>query len=65
MICTLNVSKEVLNKFKNFEVHAYYDNFSLPTAIIVENSDMVLINDADYDRISFGIIQLRRREKDS
>lgn len=65
MICTLNVSEEVLNKFKNFEVHAYYDNFSLPTAIIVENNDTVLINDADYDRISFGIIQLRRREKDS
>lgn len=65
MIYTLNVSEEVLNKFKNFEVHAYYDNFSLPTAIIVENNNMVLISNADYDRISFGIIQLRRREKDS
>ena len=65
MICTLNVSEEILNKFKNFEVHAYYDNFSLPTAIIVEDNNMVLVNDADYDRISFGIIQLRRRKKDS
>jgi hypothetical protein len=65
MIYTINVSEEILNKFKDFEVHAYYDNFSLPTAIIVVNSNMILIKDADYDRISFGIIQLRRREKDS
>lgn len=65
MIYTLNISEEVLNKFKNFEVHSYYDNFSLPTAIIIENGNVVLINDADYDRISFGIIQLRRRKKDS
>ena len=65
MIYTLNVSKEILNKFKNFEVCAYYDNFSLPTAIIVEDNNMILINDASYDRISSGIIQLRRREKDS
>jgi len=65
MIYTLNVSEEILNKFKNFEVHAYYDNFSLPTAIIVEDSNIVLINDANYDRISFGVIQLRGREKNS
>ena len=65
MIYTLNIGEEVLNKFKNFEVHTYYDNFSLPTAIIVKDDNIILINDADYDRISFGIIQLRRREKDS
>lgn len=65
MIYTLNISEEILNKFKNFEVHPYYDKFSLPTAIIIEDGNMVLINDADYDRISFGIIQLRRRKEDS
>jgi len=61
MIYALNISEEVLNKLKDFEVHAYYDNFSLPTAIIIEDSNVLLINDANYDRISFGISKLRGR----
>lgn len=61
-IYTLNVGKEVLNKLKGFETRAYYDNFNtLPIAYIVVDEELkFIVNDADYDRISAHIKQLRR-----
>ena len=61
-IYTLNVGEEVLNKLKGFEIRAYYDNFNtLPVAYIVVDEELkFIVNDADYDRISARIQQLRR-----
>lgn len=61
-IYTLNVSEEVLNKLKGFETRVYYDNFNtLPVAYIVVDEELkFIVNDADYDRISAHIQQLRR-----
>lgn len=61
-IYTLNVGEEVLNKLKGFETRAYYDNFNtLPVAYIVVDEELkFIVNDADYDRISAHIQQLRR-----
>lgn len=61
-IYTLNVGEEVLNKLKDFETRAYYDNFNtLPVAYIVVDEELkFIVNDADYDRISAHIQQLRR-----
>ena len=64
-IYALNVSEEILNKFKDFEVRAYYDNFNtLPIVYIVEDEELkFVINEADYGRINACILKLRRREK--
>lgn len=64
-IYALNVSEEILNKFKDFEVRAYYDNFNtLPIVYIVEDEELkFVINEADYGRINACILELRRREK--
>lgn len=61
-IYTLNVGEEVLNKLKDFETRAYYDNFNtLPVAYIVVDEELkFIVNDADYDRISAHIQRLRR-----
>ena len=61
-IYTLNVGEEVLNKLKSFETRAYYDNFNTPPIayIVVDEKLKFIVNDADYDRISAHIQQLRR-----
>lgn len=59
---TLNVSKEILNKFKDLEVYSYFDKFCIPTAQIwVDNKFIKLIKDADYDRINSCILELGGR----
>ena len=61
---TLNVSEEILNKFKDLEVYSYFDKFCIPTTQIwVDNKFVKLIKDADYDRINTSILELRRREE--
>ena len=40
-IFTLNVCEEVLNNLKNFEVHSYSDNFSIPVAYIFEDDTLI------------------------
>ena len=61
---TLNVSEEILKKFKDLEVYSYFDKFCTPVAQIWYNNKFVkLIRDADYDRINACILELRRREK--
>lgn len=61
---TLNVSEDILNKFKDLEIHNYYVNFCAATAFIYKDDKLVKqIEDADYDRINSCIIELRGREK--
>lgn len=58
---TLNISEEVLNKFKDVEIHNYYTNFCSPTAIIFKDDRIIKqIENADYDRINSCILELRR-----
>lgn len=60
MIATINVSEDILKRFKGFEIHSYYDNFSIPIAYIEEAGQIkFIIYNADYDRISACIKQLR------
>lgn len=61
---TLNVSEEVLNKFKDFEIREYFDNFSMPTAIIsLDNTFSKVILYPNYDRINSCILELVGRKK--
>lgn len=63
-IFTLNVSEEVLNKFKDVEIHSYYTNFCSPMALIFKDTDVVRrIENANYDRINSCILELRRRKE--
>ena len=55
---TLNISEEILNKFKDIEVHNYYCDNCNPVAFIYED-DIMHINDANYDRINSCILRLR------
>lgn len=58
---TLNVSEKILNKFKDIEVHSYYDNICIPVAFIYKDDKlMYLINEANYDRINSCILKFRR-----
>jgi hypothetical protein len=58
-IFTLNVSEEILNKFKGFEIHSYFDNICIPTAFIyVDDNLKYKIRKADYDRINTYISKL-------
>lgn len=60
----LNVSKEILNKFKDFEVHSYFDNFSIPVAKLYEDDNLIVkVFNPDYDRINSGILGLIGRKK--
>ena len=60
-IFTLNISENTLNKFKNIEVHSYYDNICIPVAFIYEDDKlMYLVNEASYDRINSCILKFRR-----
>lgn len=62
----LNVSEEVLNKFKDFEIKEYFDNFSTPTMIVsLDNTFSKVILYPSYDRINSCIIELRRRKENS
>ena len=59
-IFTLNVGEEILNKFKDLEIHSYYDNFCTPTAMVYKNNKFIkLINDANYARINSCILELK------
>jgi len=59
-IFAINVSEEVLNKFKDFEIHSYYDTFCLPMVHIYNNDELLYeIIDANYDRINTCIRELR------
>jgi len=63
-IFTLNVSEEILNKFKDFEIREYFDNFSTPTAIVnLDDTFSKVILYPSYDRINSCILELRRRKK--
>lgn len=63
-IYALNVSEEILNKFKDFEVHQYIDTFCLPIVHIYEDDNLKYeIIDADYGRINACILELRGRKK--
>lgn len=63
---TLNVSENILNKFKDVEIHAYKDNICIPVAFIYEDEELLYeIIGADYDRISASIFELRGRKKSS
>ena len=65
-IYALNVSEEILNKFKDFEIHQYVDNICIPTAFIyVDESLKYKVREANYDRINSCILRLRRREEGS
>ncbi len=57
---TLNVSEEILNKFKDLEINSYYVNFCSPTAIISKDGRIVRqIDNATYDRINTCLSELR------
>ena len=63
-IYTLNVSEEILNKFKGFEIHSYFDNFSIPLAELYEDDTLIVkMFNPNYDRINSGILGLIRRKK--
>jgi hypothetical protein len=59
-IFTLNVSEEILNKFKRFEIHSYFDNICIPTAFIyVDDRLKYKVKEANYDRINSCILKLK------
>lgn len=61
---TLNVSEEILNKFKDFEIREYFDNFSTPTAIVsLDSTFSKVILYPSYDRINSYILELIGRKK--
>lgn len=63
-IFTLNVSEEILNKFKGFEIYSYFDNFSTPLAELYEDDTLIVkMFNPDYDRINSGILGLIGRKK--
>lgn len=65
-IYALNVSEEILNKFKDFEIHQYVDSICIPVVHIYEDDELKYeIINADYGRINACILELRRREKSS
>lgn len=65
-IYALNVSEEILNKFKDFEIHQYVDSICIPVVHIYEDDELKCeIINADYGRINACILKLRRREESS
>jgi hypothetical protein len=65
-IFALNVCEKILNNIKAFEIHMYFDNFSIPTAIIAINDNFSeMIAYPNYDRINTCISKLRRRGQSS
>ena len=61
---TLNISEEILNNFKGFEIHSYSDNFSTSVAEVYEDDNLICkMFNPDYDRINSCILGLRRREE--
>ena len=65
-IFALNVSEEILNKFKDFEIHQYVDSICIPIVHIYEDDDLKYeIINADYGRINTCILKLRGREESS
>jgi hypothetical protein len=65
-IFALNVSEEILNKFKDFEIHQYVDSICIPIVHIYEDDNLKYeIINADYGRINACILKLRGREESS
>lgn len=61
-IYALNVSEEILNKFKDFEIHQYVDSICIPIVHIYEDDELKCeIINADYDRINSCILKLGGR----
>ena len=59
-VFTLNVSEDILNKFKDIEVNSYYCDNCNPVAFIYEDDILKYhINDANYVRINSCILKLR------
>jgi len=57
----LNVSENILNKFKDIEIHAYKDDIYIPVAFIYEDDELKCeIINANYGRINACILELRR-----
>lgn len=59
-IVALNVSKYVLNNFKDYEIKNYSDNFSIPIVYIIKDEDIKFrIYNADYAGIASCIERLK------
>lgn len=59
-IFTLNVGEEILNSLKDFEIHSYYDNFSISIAYIFEDDKLLAkVSFPNYDRINANILKFR------